>query len=143
MRGFSPAMFTAARRRTGMSRAELARLAGLSAGTVTAWETGRAGPQADTLALAVAVLGVTIADVVPIPPGQRHLGDLRVRVGLTQTQLAAQLGVSPTTLAMLERGEVRLRPEVAVAIAAKLQLQPDEITAAHERTRLRPALTTP
>jgi transcriptional regulator with XRE-family HTH domain len=143
LRGFSATAFERARRANHLSRGELARLADISPGAVTAWETSRATPQADTLAKVTNILGIDIDEVVHIEPDKRSLGDLRIYAGMTQSQLAATIGISTTSVAALERGESRLRPEVAKAIAKTLQLPAAEITAAYDRARSRPAHAAP
>lgn len=143
LRGFSASAFERARRANQLSRGELARLADISPGAVTAWETARATPQADTLAKVTSILGIDIGEVVHIEPHERSLGDLRIYAGLTQSQLAGVVGVSTTSIAALERGESRLKPEVARAIAAALGLSACDIAAAYDRARSRPAHAAP
>lgn len=143
LRGFSAASFEQARRANRLSRGELARLADISPGAVTAWETERATPQADTLARVTTILGIGIDEVVHIEPEQRSLGDLRIYAGLTQSQLAAHIGMSTTSVAALERGESRLKPDVARAIAKALRRPHTDVTAAYDRARNRPARSAP
>lgn len=143
LRGFSAESFMRARQANHLSRGELARLADISPGAVSAWETERATPQADTLAKVTSILGIGIDEVVHIEPDKRSLGDLRIYAGLTQSQLAAAIGISTTSVAALERGESRMRPEVAKAIAKTLRLPIREINAAYDRARNRPAHAAP
>jgi transcriptional regulator with XRE-family HTH domain len=143
LRGFSAEAFMRARRANHLSRGELARLADISPGAVSAWETERATPQADTLARVTSILGIGIDDVVHIEPEKRSLGDLRIYAGMTQSQLANMVGISTTSIAALERGESRLRPDTAKAIAKALRLPAREVTAAYDRARARPAHAAP
>lgn len=141
LRGFSAERLVHLRERAGLSRGELARLAGVSLGAVQSWETGRATPQVDTLAKAVAALGVSMGDIVLIEPDQRYLGDLRVFAGMTQPQLAAKAAMSTTALSSVELGHARLTDEVAKRLAAALENSVQEVVDAYERTRTRPPHT--
>ena len=85
MRGFSPSSLVAARRTAGLSRAELARRAGVGETTIRRWEQSNSSPQVDLLATVVAELGVEIADILP------HLFGVVV-VGIVRLHL--QLGVT-------------------------------------------------
>lgn len=143
LRGFSATAFQSARRANQLTRGELARLADISTGAVTAWENARATPQADTLAKVTSILGIAIDDVVHIDPAERSLGDLRIYAGLTQSQLAVAVGISTTSMAALERGESKLRPEVAMAISKAIGTRATEVTAAYQRARSRPANAAP
>ena len=42
----------------------------------------------------------------------------RLRLGLTQAELASRLGVTATSVARRERGEQRITPEAALALRA-------------------------
>jgi len=83
---------------------DLADAAGVSAQTVSAWETGRAAPTPELLAKVAAELRLTVADLVPIPSDQLGLSDLRVQAGMTQGRAAEALGISATLLGRIEKG---------------------------------------
>ncbi|NKW34484.1 helix-turn-helix domain-containing protein [Rhodococcus hoagii] len=117
LRGFDRSAFVTARDRVGLGPAELARIADVSAGAVYSWERGDATPGVDTLARVARALRIPIAELVPIPEDERFLGDLRVLAGLTQPQLAKLSGMSTSSLAQLERGQARIKVEVAQRIA--------------------------
>ena len=138
LRGFDPQRFRAARASAQLSRSELARLADISVGSVRAWEVGEVTPQVDTLARTAKVLGVSIAELVPLEDDDLQLVDLRVRAGLTQPQLAAEAGLPTTTLAALEQGHLRMQPHQATVIAAALKLPQATVEAAYHRSRTRP-----
>ena len=141
-RGFSPDALRKARLDADLTRGELARLARVSVGSVQAWETGRAAPQIDSLVKVLEVLGLEITDVVIIADTDRYLGDLRVLRGLTQTQLAKNLGVSTTTLSEIELGHtLSLRDEIASGLARELGCSIDEIHGVFRRTQDRPRET--
>lgn len=139
LRGFVPARLTSLRESRGMSRADLARKAGLGGATVQQWEAGTRSPQVDTLALVAKTLGLPISDLVDVPRDQRFPGDWRVLLGLTQPQLGQQVGISTSMIARIERGEVKLTDENARRLAAALEIEVEELVASYERARDRPA----
>lgn len=159
LRGFDRSAFVTARDRVGLGPAELARIADVSAGAVYSWERGDATPGVDTLARVARALRIPIAELVPIPEDERFLGDLRVLAGLTQPQLAKLSGMSTSSLAQLERGQARIKVEVAQRIADALSPNTDDeadpvafgaepvtvqqVLDAHERVRTRPPHTRP
>lgn len=156
LRGFDRSALVAARDTKKLGPAEVARLADVSAGAVYSWERGDSTPGVDTLSRVAGVLGVPISELVPIPENELYLGDLRVLAGLTQPVLAKRAGISTSSLAQLERGQARLKPELAQRIADALSPDPDEkgkttrptvsveqVVAAHERVRNRPPHTRP
>ena len=60
------------RSRAGLSTRELARRAGTSHSTVTAYETGRKSPTIETFDRLVRAAGFTVGDdLVPVPQGDR------------------------------------------------------------------------
>lgn len=139
LRGFDPARLTSLRESKGMSRADLARKAGLGGATVQQWETGTRSPQVDTLALVAKTLDVPIGDLVDVPRDRRFPGDWRVLLGLTQPQLGQQVGISTSMIARIERGEVKLTDENARRLATALDIGIDELVRSYERARDRPA----
>ena len=156
LRGFDRSALIAVRTRRNLNPGELARLADVSTAAVYNWERGTASPSVDTLARVAQALGVPVAELVPIPEDEQYLGDLRVMAGLTQPQLAQLAGISTSTLAQLERGQARLKPEVASRIAEALtdchrrspagrgkHVTREQVIAAHERVRIRPPHTRP
>ncbi|NKR30206.1 helix-turn-helix domain-containing protein [Rhodococcus hoagii] len=153
LRGFDPVRLRLAREGAKLSRAELARLTGVSASSYSQWELGASSPRADSLARCASVLGIDMNDLFVIPLDQAFLGDLRVRRGLLQEDLAKRLGVSVQLVGLIERGQGSLREELAERWAEALShdlpfrddkrrddpVSPDAVRAAHERTRNRPA----
>ncbi len=107
-------------KRGGYTRGDLARFAEVSVAAVRAWESGQATPQVDRLARVVTALEVPMSELVRIPPPhERYLGDLRVQAGLTQPQLALEVGISTASLSSLELGETSLREPVAERLGGK------------------------
>ncbi|MGW0022160.1 helix-turn-helix domain-containing protein [Rhodococcus sp. NPDC003382] len=138
MRGFQPERLAAARRAAGISQRELARLALLNADTIRRWETGDSSPQVDLLARVTAAIGISIADVVTVPEGERYPGDWRVLRGLTQPMLGAAAGVTTQIVGSVERGEISLSDNVAKKLSAALDISEGELRASYERARNRP-----
>jgi len=48
---------------------------------------------------------------------------------MTQEELAAKIGIHPTTLGKIEAGEGRVRPDLAASICTALGVSPEEIVA--------------
>lgn len=138
MRGFQPEKLESARRAAGISQAELGRIVRIKAETVRRWEQGSSSPQVDLLARVVDAIGVTIADVVHVPEGERYPGDWRVLRGLTQPVLGAEAGVTTQTVGSVERGEISLSDNVAHKLSAALGIPESELRASYERVRDRP-----
>lgn len=141
LRGFDADRFRRRRLELNLTRADLGRLADISAAAVTAWEQGRRKPQVDTLARAAVVLKAPLEQLVRVPRDQRYVGDLRVIQGLTQPALALKIGVSTAMLGAIERGEARLTPTTTAALAEALEASPEEVFRAWQRARTRPAGT--
>ncbi|WP_329955992.1 helix-turn-helix domain-containing protein [Rhodococcoides fascians] len=139
LRGFDPARLTSLREGKGMSRADLARRAGLGGATVQQWEAGTRSPQVDTLALVAKTLGVTMGDLVLVPRNERFPGDWRTLLGLTQPQLGSLVAISTSMIARIERGEVKLTDDNARRLAQALDIEIDELVRSYERARNRPA----
>lgn len=104
VRGFSAARLRRYRQARKATIEDLADAAGVSAQTVSAWETGRAAPTPELLAKVAGELRLTVADLVPIPSDQLGLSDLRVQAGMTQGRAAEALGISATLLGRIEKG---------------------------------------
>ncbi|MBY6382579.1 MULTISPECIES: helix-turn-helix domain-containing protein [Rhodococcus] len=141
LRGFDPTRLIQARKDKGMSRADMARLAGLNGATVQRWESGSRSPQVDTLSLVAKALQMSISDFVDVPEGERFPGDWRVLRGLTQPQLGKLAGISTSEVGRIERGEVPLTDASAKALSRQLEISIEELRASHERARNRPAGT--
>ncbi|NRI64864.1 helix-turn-helix transcriptional regulator [Rhodococcus sp. MS16] len=139
MRGFDPARLSRARESKGISRADLARRAGVGGATVQQWETGNRSPQVDTLALVAQTLEIPMSALVVVPEAERFPGDWRILLGLTQPQLGKMTGISTSMIARIERGEVLLTDDSARKLADALGISVAELQASYERARARPA----
>jgi len=104
VQGFSPTAFRRQRSRQQLSLSELSLLSGVSAATISAWETGKAAPSPRTLASAAETLGVAMADLVPVKEDRLVLANLRHRVGLTQQAAAKAVGLKRSMYAAIESG---------------------------------------
>ncbi|MBC7299794.1 MAG: XRE family transcriptional regulator [Nocardia sp.] len=121
-----------------MSRNEIARLADISAPTLSNWSSGKTHPTVDLLARVVRVLGIRITDVVITDPATRLFSDLRVAAGFTQPQLAGAAGMTTPTLQKIERGDVKqLLPRHVKALAKPLGVTDQELIRAWNNTRKR------
>ena len=56
-----------------------------------------------------------------------RLFDVRMRLGLTQMEVAEAAGLSDRTYADIERGTVNMRVETVLRICKALHISPDEI----------------
>ncbi|MGB8404807.1 MAG: helix-turn-helix transcriptional regulator [Mycobacterium sp.] len=137
-RGFDRERFNALRK-SKSAVGDIARVAGVHATTIYYWEKGVVTPQVDKLAAVMEVLGAPIEYVVRVPRDERYPGDWRVLLGVTQPRLAALAGIPTTTLRMIERGEVKLSHEKAVALSRLVNASTEEYVAAWQRARTRPA----
>jgi DNA-binding XRE family transcriptional regulator len=85
-------LLAAARRASGLSQAEVARRAGTSRPTVSAYEHGHRNPTLDTVERLLAVNGQKLA-LVPVPQFERH-ADRRGKPFFVPDQLPARLSAS-------------------------------------------------
>lgn len=60
-------------------------------------------------------------------PVLARLRDLRIRAGLTQTELAVRAKVSRTTVIRLEGGDPNVRPTTLRRLARALHRKPEEL----------------
>jgi transcriptional regulator with XRE-family HTH domain len=125
VRGFDPAALRAARRSRGLTQADLANLVGVQRTYAVQWERpsdhpGATPPTPQTLAALAEALGVHPRELTTIRARDATLADLRAWAGLTQAELARSVGVSPSALGMIERGERRPTRELVDALAEVL-----------------------
>lgn len=138
MRGFDRELLRKKREDASLSAPELARLADVGLATLHRWERGASSPQVDLLARVVEVLKCRMTDVVVVDLSNTYPGDLRVAKGLLQPTLGLHAGVSTSTVAMVERGQVGLTDATATKLADALDIPVDMYRAAYERVRSRP-----
>ncbi|ADG99470.1 transcriptional regulator, XRE family [Segniliparus rotundus DSM 44985] len=138
IRGLDLDALVRAREKRRMTRADLARLTGLSTSTIQKWESGATSPNIETLAKAAAALGVPMRRIIKVPTKRRTLADWRRLSGLSRTKLARAAGLTTPALAALERGESQLTDEKADRIAPHLKATHAQLHAAWQRARERP-----
>lgn len=127
----------------GVSRSDLARLADISPATVHAWERRGGAPDIERLARICGVLGIDVTVLVHVPDEECLPSDLRIRQGLTQVQLATAAGLSSTAVSSFERAETRWSAVKAAKLAPILGVTTEELHAAWQRARARPAGSPP
>lgn len=127
---FDPAAFTAVRRAAGLSLTAVGEMVGVDRQRVWAWESGRATPgPARLLALAAAV-SVDPLRLLRLDPQRPPLAGLRLRAGLTRTELARRAGLPRSSVDRLDRLGRRRRAlpaDVADRLAAALGVSADEV----------------
>jgi transcriptional regulator with XRE-family HTH domain len=132
-----PAALRTARLAAGLTQHELARLIGVAGGErVSRWELGTSVPRPQTLRKIAACLHVEISDLLGSPSPVASLHALRVRSGLSLTELAERVHLSKATLSRWESGRVARRPEgaVLVLLAQSLGVTVEDVEAAVERS---------
>lgn len=134
VRGFSGARLRSRRRDRGLTTDDLGDLAGVSAQVVSAWETGRYLPTPHLLGRVAAALHITIEDLVVLPQDKALLSDLRGQAGLTQSEVAKAVGVSPSTMARIEKGRRPLDGDVVGILSRLYDLPVDRVRRAWEAT---------
>lgn len=133
VRHFSGARLRRFRERRGWSVDDLAGKAGVSRQAISSWETSKALPTPALLKRISAALRVEIADLVPIPAGDVQISDLRVRAGLTQSEVAQALGVSGTLVVDIERGRKPVNKQRLASLADLYAVDPGDVAVAWGR----------
>lgn len=134
VRGFSPSALDAAMSRKRATSEDLADAIGVSRQSIAAWRSGKAIPTAVLLRKAASWLTVSVADLIPIEDDRLRISDLRIRVGLTQRLAAAELGLSPTAIAEIEKGRRALSDETAAVMATVYRTEVEAVRSAWDRT---------
>lgn len=118
---------------SGMSQTQLAYRAGTSYTTLSAYENGRRNVRSmsDDLASRIAAaLKCSVDDVrapIDTPKTSRKLKEMRRAAGITQVDLAREIGVTQAAISAYERGIRPIQDDTAKRIAAVLHCTPDEI----------------
>jgi transcriptional regulator with XRE-family HTH domain len=137
-RGFQRERFHQAVESSELSRADLARLADVSAGTVWSWERRGGSPDIERLSRIAKVLEVDVAEFVCVPDEECMPSDLRLRRGLTQMQLGAAAGLSTTVISGFERADNRWSDRKAELLAPVLGVSVEQLYEAWLRAKKRP-----
>lgn len=117
----------------GMSQAQLAYRAGTSYTTLSAYENGRRNVRSmsDDLASRIAAaLKCSVDDVrasIDTPKTSRKLKEMRRAAGITQVDLAREIGVTQAAISAYERGIRPIPEDVSELIADVLHCTPFEI----------------
>lgn len=145
--GFDPAALVAGRDEIGLQRIDLCRLARIPDTTVLRWELGQSVPSVRRLRAVVDALNKVRAhadkpplrgqDLIKVEPERRELSYYRHVALLTPDEAAAQVGVSGTTLARIEKAQRGLTPELTARLSTMLGIDEREVTAAWERASKR------
>jgi transcriptional regulator with XRE-family HTH domain len=93
---------------------------------ISCYESGSTRPRVQAVRLLAQLLEVDVLDLLgahtPVT-----LGVLRARLGLTQAQVARELGMSRSLYAFVEQGRHALTKAEATTLAGVLQVTPDRI----------------
>lgn len=135
VRGFRADRLRELRVKAGLTPDDLSVRLGSSRQSVSHWETGRSTPAPPVLKQIAQELDVSISVLVPIPDNRLRMGDLRVRAGLTQIQAAERLGISPTSLAEIEKGMKPVNDQRVSAIAKLYNVETAQVVEVWERGR--------
>lgn len=135
VRGFRADRLRELRVKAGLTPDELSVRLGSSRQSVSHWETGRSTPAPPVLKQIAQELDVSISVLVPIPDNRLRMGDLRVRAGLTQIQAAERLGISPTSLAEIEKGMKPVNDQRVSAIAELYNVETAQVVEVWVRGR--------
>jgi len=131
--GFSPARLRDARIQAGKSAAQLAEAAGIPRPDVSKYEAGRAAPPPPRLAALARALSTTTAALLEIPPAGERLAHIRAAAGLTQSQLASQVGIGLKRYQLAELGRRPLSATDIAAISTVTAVPASRVRAAHGR----------
>ncbi len=130
-----------ARTNRGLTQSQVARTLDLSGGErVSEWERGVRSPAVRLIPRLAVVLGVTPLAFLAMPYGV-DLRALRLAVGRTATEVAAEVHVSPATYLRWESGRLPVGegPGQRPRLARALRVSRAELEAAAEATRRFPS----
>jgi transcriptional regulator with XRE-family HTH domain len=129
---FDGARARALRLQAGIGVEDLATAAGVSPNTVRSAEKGAHQPRPAVVKALASALGVPV-DELRLPGAVLTLRDVRVRLGLTQVQIAARVGVVRQRVSQVERGVAGVRAPFSWAVA--YGLTPSQWQRAHQASR--------
>lgn len=137
---WKPSLLKNLRRKFGLRQDELADLLEVSVGTISGWETGRTRPTTQNLEAISQLREMSAAEVnqelgraafegesqPQQAGGMPPVREIRDRAGLSQAELAEELGVSATTISNWETGHTRPQPlNVRKLLALQGEMGPD------------------
>ncbi|MEH6821805.1 helix-turn-helix transcriptional regulator [Dietzia kunjamensis] len=121
--------------RHGLDVKRLAVQVGVSAVTVRSWLGGRSAPSPSRLAALATALDLDPAQLTGVPSTLQTLADLRIHSALNQSQAAARVGTSRTSLSDYELGVSELPEALIPALAETYKVTADEVIDAWQRSR--------
>lgn len=113
-----PAPNSSARRRLGLSQAELGTRLGVSRDAIWEWENGNHEPRPETRVAIDRLIEEALSEDEIVA---MRIRSLRTGLGLTQRELATRLGVYPKTVSRWEQGRRRPSEEVISRIEKLLK----------------------
>lgn len=129
---FQPRALATARHAAALSTYELARQIDVSRQQITNWENGRWVPTPPRLVRLAEVLDVDPLLLMLEPDQPPTIAELRVaRRGITQIELAREIGARQQTYSLLERGRQPLTDDLRARLATALDLDQVAIEAAY------------
>lgn len=132
---FDAAGLRLARENAGLTQAALAECIGANPAIVNLWETRGVCPTVRNLALLAEALGLAVGDLYESDTTTAgSLADLRVGAGLSQLDLAKQVGVSQTLVSRWERAKARPTWEEITRYASALGLARKRVALAVDTT---------
>jgi transcriptional regulator with XRE-family HTH domain len=135
--GFLPDRLRAARTDKQMTLAEVGRAAGVSASTISQYESGRRVPELERVGRLARAVGLKPADLTEIAEDERGtLIELRKAAALKQAAVAEMSGISRSWYSWLERGEAEsIKDAECAALAEVFGVTAAEVRIAHAAGR--------
>lgn len=113
---------------SGLTRQDAADRLGVGVNMVSAMRTGRKAPSTEVLARIAAVFNRPVADFLNLPPaGEWTLRHYRLAAGLTQPDVAEQVGVDATSVSKWELYRTRPPESTVDRLAAVYKVDPGEL----------------
>lgn len=124
---FRTALLQEARERLGLSRSQLAELAGVPRERLWAWERGRDQPTASAIPSLARALGLFPMDLLEVDAAAPTFAAIRITRGVTLQELAKRTGIPYTRIHRLERGTTRASADDVVALGRVLQVSAKQV----------------
>ncbi|AJC54990.1 helix-turn-helix transcriptional regulator [Streptomyces sp. 769] len=133
VRQFDGRRVFAARRAANLTQSDLGKSLGLSKTPISEWEASKSFPSPERLPAIARALGQSLDMLFP-RLGQPDLRDLRCDAGLTQAQVAEDLGISRIPLGNAESAKRKLNDAYVQPLADLYGVSREELLAAQERS---------
>lgn len=138
LRGFDPTRLKEARDASGMSRSDLARLAGVPYNSLRRWEIGEADPTLDSLEQVAAALDIDVSEIAIVHEQSRTLQNWRALRGLSQQDVADAVKTSTSSYSRIERGESPLSDDMRKRLGEALSIDDATVSLAWQQAHYRP-----